>query len=227
MRPWLSYCGMDTRTREERTRGADLVELEDKPLSARRRGRPEEYSEQNLPRVLELVFNGANDVEIAKDLGIGVSTLYTYYGRHPDFLEAVKAAKDIYDDRAERTLYSRATGSDPDTQVSDTALIFWLRNRRREKWNAQSDLSLVLPIDDQQHMKNVNEPTDLELAVAALALIHEARYNKRPAIEGQATEVRDGRQGDQGRAGRAEAGEGSQQVDPLEDDPDFDFEERG
>ena len=53
--------------------------------------------------------------------------------KYPEFRGALKAGKDAFDDRVERSLYQLAIGwgnLPPDV----TACIFWLKNRRKEQW---------------------------------------------------------------------------------------------
>lgn len=97
--------------------------------------------------------NGATEVQIAEYLQVDVKTLYAFREKHPDFLQAIKLGKEIYDSQVEQMLGQRACGfvtyedvickdetvvrlekkMPPDT----AAAIFWLKNRRPREWKDQ------------------------------------------------------------------------------------------
>jgi hypothetical protein len=116
-------------------------------------GRPTLYNEEMALKILELALKGKTDLQICKAVKIAPATLYAWKDEHPDFSEALKKAKDVSDDAVEATLRQRALGYKhkaikffcyegdiiseeyterypPDT----TACIFWLKNRRPERW---------------------------------------------------------------------------------------------
>ncbi len=99
--------------------------------------------------------DGCIDVEIAKRLGIVVSTLYVWKRKFPEFSEAIKVNKEIVDYEVEDSLLKRAKGFEyEETEIAVnedgkkkhikkikkmvppdvTAQIFWLKNRQKEKW---------------------------------------------------------------------------------------------
>ncbi len=119
------------------------------------RGRPSDYRPEYAKQAAKLCSQGYTDGEIADFFGISRQTLYRWQHQFPDFCVTLKAAKDIPDDRTERSLYERANGYSqeavkifmpagasepvcakyierfpPDT----TAAIFWLKNRRPDQW---------------------------------------------------------------------------------------------
>jgi hypothetical protein len=124
-------------------------------------GRPSEYDPSYVIKVLEMAERGATDVEIADSFDVSVRTLYRWKAEHEDFRQALKIAKDVADERVERSLYQRALGFEHDTvkifcnkdgevtQVKyrekvapDTvACIFWLKNRKRKEWQDKQILS--------------------------------------------------------------------------------------
>jgi hypothetical protein len=97
---------------------------------------------------------GAIDEEIADELGINRETFHNWNKNFPELANAVRAAKEVSDDRVEKSLYQRANGySHPAVKVfmtregktiehqyiehyppDVTAAVFWLRNRRPDKW---------------------------------------------------------------------------------------------
>jgi transcriptional regulator with XRE-family HTH domain len=117
-----------------------------------------------------LARNGLTDKEIARKLGISVSTYYQYQLDHPEFLEALKKGKSPVDIEVENALLKRALGyeyeeisteydlkqrkGEKDQKASPTAVrkvkkaivpdvtaqIFWLKNRRPDKWRDKHDI---------------------------------------------------------------------------------------
>ena len=98
--------------------------------------------------------DGLIDEQIAAKCGVSPSTLYDWKRRFPEISEALKKGKEVVDIEVENALLRRATGYDAvETieEVSDkngrsvkrvtrlvpgdvTAQIFWLTNRRPDKW---------------------------------------------------------------------------------------------
>lgn len=98
--------------------------------------------------------DGLTDEQIAHNMGVSVRTLYEYKERFPQILQSLKKGKEIVDIQVENALFKRAIGYEyeetkiiisekdgkrvetikkqmpPDT----TAQIFWLKNRKPEKW---------------------------------------------------------------------------------------------
>jgi hypothetical protein len=76
---------------------------------------------------------GAIEDEIANELNIGPATLDRWKQKYPEFRCALKAGKDAFDDRVERSLYQLAIGWNGQPPNA-TACIFWLKNRRKDRW---------------------------------------------------------------------------------------------
>ena len=98
--------------------------------------------------------DGLTDEQIAKNIGISRSTLNVWKDRYSDISDALKRGKDVIDRQVENALLRRALGYEyeevkekfedgvitertvtkkevvPDT----TAQIFWLKNRKPDKW---------------------------------------------------------------------------------------------
>ena len=72
--------------------------------------------------------DGLKDEQIAHNCGITVKTLYDWKNRYSDICDALKKGKEIVDYEVENALLKRAKQGDV------TAQIFWLKNRRPEKW---------------------------------------------------------------------------------------------
>jgi hypothetical protein len=103
---------------------------------ARGRGRPNLY-ETEIKDKLILVEGWARDgltnEQIAENLGIHVSTLCEYQNKYPEFKEALKNGKEVIDFQVENALLKKAMEGDT------TAQIFWLKNRRSDKWRDRRD----------------------------------------------------------------------------------------
>ena len=129
-------------------------------------GRPTDYDPMFVEQARKLCELGAKDEEIADFFEVNVRTIYRWKNEHPEFCQSLKVGKDIADDLVERSLYQRALGSShaedkiflhdgepvivptvkhyaPDT----TAAIFWLKNRRPERWRDKREIEL----SDKEH----------------------------------------------------------------------------
>jgi hypothetical protein len=98
-----------------------------------KRGRKSAFRPEYLLIAKACARFGATEDEIADELNIGPATLDRWKQKYPEFRCALKAGKEASDDRVERSLYQLAigwNGQPPNT----TAAIFWLKNRRPDRW---------------------------------------------------------------------------------------------
>lgn len=121
--------------------------------------RPTKYKPESARIAQKMTRLGATDVEVADALEIDIRTLYRWSATNKEFCHALKVGKEEADDRVESSLYTRATGySHEETHVSNfqgqitltplvkhyppdaTSMIFWLKNRRPDKWRDKQDL---------------------------------------------------------------------------------------
>lgn len=103
--------------------------------------------------------DGLTDEQIAKNLDITPSTLYEWKRRYSEISEALKKGKEVVDIEVENALLKRALGysyeekkvevSEEGTKVTKTikevvpdttAQIFWLKNRRPDRWRDKQDI---------------------------------------------------------------------------------------
>ena len=104
--------------------------------------------------------DGLTDEQIAGNIGINTSTLYDWKNKFPKISEALKKGKEVVDIQVENALLKRALGyefqetrvekSDKDgTKIiqtlkhipaDTTAQIFWLKNRRPDKWRDKPEI---------------------------------------------------------------------------------------
>ena len=114
------------------------------------RSRPTKYKQAFVDRVEDFALVGMSDDEIAGALKVDAATLYRWKASYPDFCESIKRGRDRYDTEVvEKALQQRAAGYDYPEEImtrdgpsvitkrfhgSDTAAIFWLKNRQPERW---------------------------------------------------------------------------------------------
>lgn len=125
------------------------------------RGRPTAYKPGYAEQARKLCELGATDQEMADFFEVDVRTLYRWKHGQESFCQALKTAKEVADERVERSLYQRATGYEQDevkifmpggaelpvyapfrAKIAPdvTAGIFWLKNRRSDKWRDKTEV---------------------------------------------------------------------------------------
>lgn len=116
-------------------------------------GRPSGFKPEMVDEARKLATLGATDIEVADFFEVNVATIYRWKHQFPDFCDALKLGKEAADERVKRALYAKATGYSVDTvkifmhegepvvvpfrehfPPSDTAGIFWLKNRQPDQW---------------------------------------------------------------------------------------------
>lgn len=127
-----------------------------------RTGRPSGFKPEFVKQAKKLCELGATDREIAEFLGVTERTVYRWQHEHAEFCQALKVGKAVADDRVERSLYRRAVGYTFDAvkimqyegdevivpyeehiAPDVTACIFWLKNRRGDKWRDKTNHELT------------------------------------------------------------------------------------
>ena len=86
---------------------------------------------------------GAIEEEIADELHVNHATLDNWKKKYPEFLGALKAGKEVSDDRVERSLYQLAIGWNGQPPNA-TACIFWLKNCRKDRWRDVQQLDSTI-----------------------------------------------------------------------------------
>ena len=94
-------------------------------------------TESQAERVVGAFAAGADWALAARILSIPRSTLRRAIEADTDLMERVDDARAQADEVVIKSLYTKAT-VDKDT----TAMIFWLKNRRRDEWNDRRDPNL-------------------------------------------------------------------------------------
>jgi hypothetical protein len=146
---------------------------------------------------------GATDVEIADALGIVESRFYVWMNQYPEFKEAVRAGKELFDDRVENSMGRRAVGYTYKTEKVFSngfratvhehippdvgAGTNWLVNRKR--WSRRTETEIIVP---EAAAAPGDAPSTRQLALAAIALLSAASYDAEtaggPVIEHQHVE---------------------------------------
>ncbi|NMH83283.1 helix-turn-helix domain-containing protein [Heyndrickxia coagulans] len=123
------------------------------------------YQEWLTPENLTLLEgwarDGLTDEQIAENIGIRRETLYDWKKRYPNISNALKRGKEVIDRQVENALLKRAIGYEYEEETQEyipeldrmvvtkrvkkkqapdvTAQIFWLKNRRPDKWRDKQD----------------------------------------------------------------------------------------
>lgn len=114
----------------------DVVATE--PLKKNVGGRPEKYSSEFHPKLAKLFYSqGGIDREFAEYIGITEPTIHAWKKKYKEFREAIRSGKLDPDMKVESALYSSAVNDG-----SNTAQIFWLKNRRPERWRDKQEIDL-------------------------------------------------------------------------------------
>ena len=109
---------------------------------------------------------GLSDQQIAKNIGISRSTLNEWRKKYPDISDTLKKGKEVVDLQVENALLKRALGYHYDEVTMEngietkrvtkevipdtTAQIFWLKNRRPDKWRDKQDLQVSGALETEQ-----------------------------------------------------------------------------
>lgn len=89
---------------------------------------------------------GLTDKQISAKIGISEVTLNDWKNRFPKFSKSLKKGKDVVDFEVENALLNSALDG------NTTAQIFWLKNRRPDKWRdkqkEETDTAALDKLDD-------------------------------------------------------------------------------
>ena len=115
-------------------------------------------TEDGLKKIQSWFRDGLSDVQVAKNMGISKTTFYDWMNKYPAMSDSVKKGKQPVDFEVENALLKRALGyeiEETNTFITmnskgekvqkvtktkkhiapdATAAIFWLKNRRPDKW---------------------------------------------------------------------------------------------
>lgn len=134
-------------------------------------GRPSKYDPKMLLAIEYMARNGLTDAQMSEKLGVSEVTFNAWKKTYPEFLNALKIGKADADDQVEASLFRMATGYEHEvekpmivstgdyvTEVeivkyterlapNPTSMIFWLKNRRPEKWREKQEIEMTGPVE--------------------------------------------------------------------------------
>ena len=102
--------------------------------------------------------DGLTDEQISENMGIVSSTLYRWKNEYKEISEALKKGKEVVDYQVENALLRNAIKGDT------TAQIFWLKNRRPDKWRDKRDVEHSGGLNVQNQYESMTEEELMELA---------------------------------------------------------------
>lgn len=107
---------------------------------------------------MDMCFIGATNSELAEAFGVPLATLATWIKNNTDFTSAIKKGREAADTKIAKSIYRQALGykrkgeklfvidgvvvHEPVIEYHPpnvTAAIFWLKNRRPDKWREKKD----------------------------------------------------------------------------------------
>ena len=154
------------------------------------------YSDDMPGLARQFAKEGLIDTDIALRLGISHETFRQYKKTRPVFLAALKAGKDVADSEVEKGLYATAlgypyeekkvvTGADGvlrtekttrEAHPNVTACIFWLKNRRPDRWR---DVTRLERVDINRALKDAS----LESARKRMARLDDTGYSEAGTLD--------------------------------------------
>ena len=137
-------------------------------------------------------MDGYTEEEIAKKMGVSITTLYNWKTKNVEILNALKKGKEICDYEVEQNLYKATQDhivsltkkqivKDKDGEkqfititeqvipASTTAQLSWLNNRRRDKWSNRQ----VLDTPEER------KPVDININVVDNSDLEKVMYERR------------------------------------------------
>lgn len=131
--------------------------------SAKPTGRPTLYKPEYAEQVFKYCLLGATNADLARLFDVSISSIDEWIATRIDFSCAVKKGREEADAKVASRLFARATGyeqkavkiaSTPDgaehiTEYTErfppetAACIFWLKNRRPDKWRDKLDTTVT------------------------------------------------------------------------------------
>lgn len=98
------------------------------------KGKYQEWLEpEGLLRIEGWARDGLTDEQIAQNMGITAKTLYEWKKKYSEICESLKRNKDVADRQVENALFENAING------NITAQIFWLKNRKPDKWRDKQE----------------------------------------------------------------------------------------
>lgn len=131
------------------------------------------YVQPKLDYITQMAREGLIDKDIAHNLGVSESTFCGYKKKYPELNEALTEGKEVADARVESALYRRAIGYEYDEITYEdgieikrvtkhiapdtTAGIFWLKNRRPDRWRDAKQIDHEGSVEITNPLSNMTE----------------------------------------------------------------------
>lgn len=115
-------------------------------------------STQNLVLLQGFAMEGLSNEQIAHNLGISLSSLYKWQAEHKEFNDALQKGKQVVDFMMENALFRNGMNGNVAAQI------FWLKNRKPDKWKEHQDLRVEMNNDEtiKNWIKALKDDTDEE-----------------------------------------------------------------
>lgn len=113
----------------------------------------------NKPEKLVLLqgwaINGLTIEDIAANIGIGKTTIYEWMKKSTNIANALKIGREQADNIIENALFNKAKGGDV------TAMIFWLKNRRSDRWREKREVAgTLVNINYEDKLKEIQDDSE-------------------------------------------------------------------
>ena len=106
-----------------------------------------EEIKEKFPLIEGWAKDGLTDEQISRNLGISKVTFYKYKASCSELNELLKRSKEVVDYEVENALYKSAIGGNV------SAMIFWLKNRRPDKWRDKREHSEIELMKQELQLK--------------------------------------------------------------------------
>lgn len=168
-------------------------------------GRKGVYDEGVPQRAHELSKLGLTNRELAIAFGVDVSCIEKWIKNKEEFSDAIQSGKDIHDNGVQQTLLQRAMGYEYEEQKTVmgvtpggqpyqytttttkrvlpdvTAMIFWLKNRHKDKWADVQRSEITSNV--KLHMPSAEELTGI-LSPEEIAFVRSVAKKRMKVIKG-------------------------------------------
>lgn len=109
--------------------------------------RIDEWLEQDKLTLLEgWARDGLTYEQIAKNMGIGLTTLKEWRQKEPTIQSTLKKGREVVDYEVENALLKNAL------EGNVTAQIFWLKNRKKDQWREKVESN-----DEEKEIQNAKD----------------------------------------------------------------------
>lgn len=110
---------------------------------------------ENLVLLQGWAVNGLTIEDIAANMGIGKTTIYEWMKKSTNIANALKIGREQADNIIENALFNKAKGGDV------TAMIFWLKNRRSDRWREKREVAgTLVNINYEDKLKEIQADSE-------------------------------------------------------------------